>query len=46
MLLKDARGKEEFEVSHIPGAIWVDPDASDVTETAKQLFSTKPGMCM
>ena len=31
-------------MSHMPGAIWVDPDDSDVTGVVNQLSSIKPGM--
>ena len=31
-------------MSHMPGAIWVDPDDSDVTGVVNKLSNTKPGL--
>ena len=31
-------------MSHMPGAIWVDPDDSDVTGVVNKLSSIKPGL--
>lgn len=31
-VLLDSRSREEYDVSHLKGAIWVDPDAADPSE--------------
>ena len=31
-------------MSHIPGAVWVNPDDNDVTGVVNQLSSTTPGV--
>ena len=42
-LLQDARPPEEYDVSHVVGALRVEPDGSDAQQTLEKITSSNTG---